>query len=205
MDNDELQEEQVKKFIKEYGPWIVAGLVIGLGSMFTWRNYQAAQDSAAQAKTSAYEQVLEQLQSSDGLANTEFANTALTEFEGSSYAALTRMQLAAIAVNDGDLDEAAQLLSMAIKETSRVELQSLISLRLARVEIARGEFELAQKALANVANDGFTALKKEVEGDLLFAQGQLSAAKTAYAQAIGLSASGANPFLQMKLDNLAAN
>ncbi len=205
MDNDELQEEQVKKFIKEYGPWIVAGLVIGLGSMFTWRNYQASQDSAAQAKTSAYEQVLEQLQSSEGLANTDFANDVLAEFEGSSYAALTRLQLAGKAVNDGDLDEAAQLLTMAANETSRVELQSLISLRLARVEIARGEFERAQKALAKVDNQGFSALKKEIEGDLLFAQGQLGAAKTAYAQALSMSASGANPYLQMKLDNLAAN
>lgn len=205
MDNDELQEEQVKKFIKEYGPWIVAGLVVGLGSMFTWRNYQTAQDTAAQARTSAYEQVLEQLQSSEGLANTDFANEVLAEFEGSSYAALTRMQLAGKAVNDGDLDEAAQLLAMAVQETSRVELKSLISLRLARVEIARGEFEGAQKALATVTNKGFTALKKEVEGDLLFAQGNHSAAKAAYAQAMALSASGANPLLQMKLDNLAAN
>lgn len=204
MDNDQ-EVELVKNFIKEYGPWIVAGLVIGLGSMFAWRSYQGAQIAAAEAKTSAYEQVLEQLQDTDSLANTEFANDVLAELEGSSYAALTRLQLAGKAVNEGKLDEASQLLNKALGETSRVELKALIALRLARVDIARGEFAAAEKALATVPSKGFGALKAEVEGDLLFAQGQLPAAKIAYENAIELSASGANPFLQMKFDNLAAN
>jgi len=205
VDNDEQQVEQVKTFIKEYGPWIVAGLVIGLGSMFTWRNYQASQDVAAQTKTAAYEQVLEQLQNTETLANTEFANDVLAGLEGSTYAALTRLQLASKAVNDDNLDEAAQLLAAALKETSRSELKSLISLRLARVEVARGEFNAAKQALANVVEQGYAALKAEVEGDLMFAQGELSAAKTAYENALALSSRGANPFLEMKLDNLAAN
>ncbi len=205
MDNDELEVEQVKKFIKEYGPWIVAGLVIGLGSMFGWRSYQGAQAAAAESSTAAYEQVLEQLQKTESLADTAFANELLVELEGSSYAALTRLQLAGKAVNDGELDEAAQLLKKALGETSRNELKGLIALRLARVDIARGEYESAKKALALVPAKGFGALKAEVEGDLFFAQGELSAAKDAYDNAITLSESSANPFLQMKFDNLAAN
>lgn len=204
MSNDDQEVELVKKFIKEYGPWIVAGLVIGLGSMFAWRNYQAVQVTNAETKTSTYQQLVDELRRAETFAETDNANAALAELAGSSYAALTRLQLASIAVNDGELDEAAQLLATALTETSRLELKELISLRLARVHIAQGDYAGAAQVLKSVGSENFAALKAEVEGDLFFAQEQLSAAKVAYAQAVALSPLGANPLLQMKLDNLAA-
>ncbi|RUO42978.1 hypothetical protein CWE15_06135 [Aliidiomarina taiwanensis] len=199
--NDEQEVELVKNFIREYGPWIVAGLVIGLGSMFGWRSYQSAQQESAQAQTAAYEQALEQIQSPE----TAFSDELLNTLEGSSQAALTRLHLASAAVEEGDLEAAAEHLRKALAETSRAELQGVIGLRLARVELAREEFSAATSALALVTAPGYAALKAEVEGDIFVAQGQLTEAKAAYENAIALSQQGAHPFLQMKLDNLAAN
>jgi len=199
--NDEQEVELVKNFIREYGPWIVAGLVIGLGSMFGWRSYQSAQQEAAQQQTADFEQALEQIQSPD----MAFSESLLESLEGSSQAALTYLHLARAAVKENELDTAAVHLRNALAETSRSELQGVIGLRLARVELAREDYAAATSALAVVTAPGYAALKAEVEGDIYFAQGQLSEAKVAYEQAAALSQQGAHPFLQMKLDNLAAN
>mgnify|MGYP001466622119 CR=1 FL=1 len=189
--NDEQEVELVKNFIREYGPWIVAGLVIGLGSMFGWRSYQSAQQEAAQQQTADFEQALEQIQSPD----MAFSESLLE----------TYLHLASAAVKENELDTAAVHLRNALAETSRTELQGVIGLRLARVELAREDYAAATSALAVVTAPGYAALKAEVEGDIYFAQGQLSEAKVAYEQAAALSQQGAHPFLQMKLDNLAAN
>ncbi|MCC5855676.1 MAG: tetratricopeptide repeat protein [Idiomarina sp.] len=204
MEHEDQQVEQVKTFIKEYGPWVLAGLVIGFGSLFSWRTYQGNQVMGQENRTAAYQQVMEQLQRSEGLDDTAFADDLLAELDGTPYAALTRLQLARKAVEAGDLDQAAELLSQALREMGRNELTGMIALRLARVEIARGDYSAAEAALNRVPDTGYSALKAEVRGDLLHAQGDYAGARAAYQSAVTLAEEGANPFLQMKLDNLAA-
>ena len=205
MEHEDQQVEQVKKFIKEYGPWVVAGLVIGLGAMFGWRSYQGAQLAEAQYRTHAYQTVLEQLQQAESLSDAAFAEEVLAELDGTAHGALTRMQLASKAVATEDYDAAATFLEHAYRDAGSRELQSLIAIRLARVEIARGQYDAAASALNRIPGSAYAALKAEVRGDLYYAQGQYSQARSAYQEAVALANEGTNPFLQMKLDNLAAN
>lgn len=205
MEHEDQQVEQVKKFIKDYGPWVVAGLVIGLGAMFGWRSYQGAQAADAQNRTQAYQTTLQQLQQVETLSEANFADDVLAELAGSEQGALTRLQLASKAVAEQNLEAASDLLQNAYTETEHGELKSLISLRLARIEIARNNFDAANTALQQVVSESFAAMKAEVQGDLYFAQGQTEQARAAYEEAVALASEGVNPFLQMKLDNLAAN
>lgn len=198
--SDDQEVEIVKKFIKEYGPWIVAGLVIGLGAMFGWRSYQDSQLESQAARTQAFEAVL-------GAFLTEAAqpvdSAQLEALAGSTQGALARLHLAAQAVNEGDFVTARDLLKQALNETDVIEIKHVIWLRLARVELALEDYNQAQKTLAQVDLKSYAAQKSEIEGDLYFAQQEYAKAQVAYQKAADLAEQGVSAFLQMKLDNVA--
>ena len=203
MENEDQQVEQVKSFIKEYGPWIVGGLVVGLGLMFAWRSFQSAQLAEQQAATAQVKQIVDQLDAETS--EVIEAQSVLGELSDSDYAALTRLVVAKSAVAAESLEEAATQLEMAMNESTNAQVTSIAALRLARVEIALGRYDNASNALSQVTVTNYAALKSEVEGDLHLAQGNEDAARMAYAAALESSESGMNRVLQMKLDSLAVN
>jgi predicted negative regulator of RcsB-dependent stress response len=61
----------------------------------------------------------------------------------------------------------------------------------------------ALKALDSVTAEQYKATVAEVRGDVLLAYAQPEKAREAYAAALQASKNGANPVLQMKLDDLS--
>jgi len=200
---EDQQEQVVKNFIKQYVPWIAAGLIIGLGGLFTWRSYTTGQDEQAQQRTQVYQQIVEQLQQSYSDEAAAQVRALNEEMSGTTQAALGRLTLARYAAQQGDFDEAAALLETAAGEVRDPGLKGIIATRLARVEIERGNYDAAEAALANTPATGFEALTAEIRGDIAFGRGQPESARDYYSQAVALSDEGPSPFLQMKLDNLA--
>ncbi|RUO37434.1 hypothetical protein CWE13_05605 [Aliidiomarina shirensis] len=203
MENEDQQVEQIKAFIKEYGPWVVAGLVIGLGSLFGWRYYQDNQLAAAQERTESYQNMMDSLQLSDGAEAIAQSESVAAELAGSEQGALAFMQLAQLAINTGDLEGAEGFLNNALESTQVSELQAIIRVRLARIAIANDDFSGAETHLNAVTNAAFEGLVSELRGDLQFAQGNFSAARDAYEIAASNQGESASPYLQMKIDNLA--
>ncbi|RUO23621.1 hypothetical protein CWE08_02960 [Aliidiomarina iranensis] len=203
MEHEDQQVEQIKGFIKDYGPWVVAGLVIGLGSLFGWRYYQDNQLAAAQERTESYQAMAESLQFSEGAEAIAQAESVAAELAGSEQGALAFMQLAQVAANDGDLESAEAFLQDALASTNVSELQGLIRVRLARVAMATENFAEAESQLNAVTNPAFSGLVSELRGDLQFAQGNFTAALDAYEVAVANQGDSASPYLQMKIDNLA--
>ncbi|WP_194756987.1 YfgM family protein [Aliidiomarina indica] len=205
MENEDQQVEQIKAFIKDYGPWIVAGIVLGLGSLFGWRYYQDSQVEAAQARTAAYQEVIETLQFGEDDDAIARARAMTDELSGTEQGALARLYVAQHAVNAGDLDTARTQLELAHSELRQDELKAIVALRLARIDAAREDFTSAQAWLAGVRSTAFAANVAEVQGDIYYAQGNYSAARESYLAAADASAAGANSALQMKIDNLAGH
>ncbi|MFU8783500.1 YfgM family protein [Aliidiomarina sp.] len=203
MENEDQQVEQIKKFIKEYAPWVVAGLVIGLGSLFGWRYYQDNQLAAAQDRTTAYQEIIDSLQFAEDDVAFGQAQQLAAELGNTEQAALAHLQLAQVAVNNADLTTAQEHLSNALNATRVDELRALINVRLARVAIATGDFSNAESHLNAVTSAAFTGLVSEVQGDLYVAQGNYEAARDAYEVAASRQGENASPYLQMKIDNLA--
>lgn len=203
MENEDQQVEQVKKFLKEYAPWVVAGLVIGLGSLFGWRYYQDNQLAAAQDRTTTYQEIVDSLQFAEDDTAVAQAQQRAAELGNTEQAALTHLQLAQVAVNNADLATAQEHLSSALNATRVNEMQALINVRLARVTIAAGDLDSAESHLNAVTNAAFQGLISEVRGDLYLAQGDHYAARDAYEIAAVRQGENASPYLQMKIDNLA--
>lgn len=205
MHNDDQEVELVKNFIREYGPWIVGGIVLGLGAMFGWRTMQDGQLTKAQQQTDLYEQTFEQLSGVDAWEQAQFALEANQELEGTEMAALMQLQLAKIAVESNELEQGLALLTEAVKQSKNAEIKQVALLRQARVAIALTQYSLAKTSLDQVKDQAYLGLKYEVQGDLYAAQEQWTQARQAYLQAIDASQPQPSPYLQMKYDNLAAS
>lgn len=202
MEDEDQQVEQIKKFLREYGIWIGAGVVIGLGSLFGWRAYQSAQVETQQERTVAYQQVSEQLQSSDEDA-LRVAEQLISELDGTAHGVVARLQLAQRAVQNGELERAAEILNAAQREAPKPVLKALATTRLARVHLALGNYDEALQALDQNLPESFKAQVEEVRGDIYFAQGEPQQARRAYQTAVDLGGAQSSPSLQMKFENLA--
>lgn len=203
MENEDQQVEQIKQFIKEYGPWVVAGLAIGFGSLFGWRYYQDNQLQAAQQRTATLQDIVEVVQFADADTDLAAVQAQVAELGSSEQGALAHLQLAGVAAKRNELEQAKEHLQAALAATRVAELRSIINVRLARIAIAEENFTAAEQYLNAVSVAAFTGLVSEVRGDLLVAQGDVAGAREAYALAAVNQGDAASPYLQMKIDNLA--
>ncbi|MCL5051296.1 YfgM family protein [Aliidiomarina maris] len=198
MEHEDQQVEQIKQFLREYGIWIGAGVVIGLGSLFGWRAYQGAQVEAAQSRTAVYQQLATQVQDGD----VDGAEQMLAEL-GGSHVVVARLQVAQQAIQAGDLERAASLLQQAQQDSDEPVLRAVATTRLARVYLALGQHDQALQALNQRLPESFKAQVEEVRGDVYLAQGNAAQARQAYQTAVDLGGAQTSPALQMKFENLA--
>lgn len=201
MEHEDQQVEQIKQFLREYGIWIGAGVVIGLGSLFGWRAYQSGQIEAQQTSTAAYQQVSEQLQAGDA-ESLQAAQAQVSELSG-SHALIARLQLAQQLVQTGDLEGAVTVLAEAQQDANDATLRAIVTTRLARVYLALGQYEQGLQALNQTLPESFNAQVSEVRGDIYYAQGNTEQARQAYQTAVDLGGGQSSPTLQMKFENLA--
>lgn len=197
--SEEQQVEAIKRFWHEYGKAIVGGVVIGLVSLYGWRYYQAEQRASAEGVSTAYSQLLQQQDSENWLVEAEQFIAAQGR---NNYAQFTALLAAKEAINSGDLALAADHLSFVQQHSKEPAVRALAQLRLARVQLERGEFTAALQVLAQPVPASYAAQHAEIKGDVLLAQGELKQAKASYQLALDSSAQQ-QPLVQIKLDELA--
>ncbi len=203
-DTEQEQVEAIKKWWKENGRSVIAGLVIGLGGMAGWKIWAAYQEARAVSASTAYDQLLQIIDSKRHEEAKQHGDRLVQEYPSSTYAGLSSLLLARVAMDQGDTEAARHHLQWVVDHASLPELKSLASLRLARLLLQAGKTDAALELLSTQPPVGFEAAYAETRGDVLVAKGDISAARAAYTLALaGLSASSTNRvLLQMKLDDL---
>ncbi|MBU1439041.1 MAG: tetratricopeptide repeat protein [Gammaproteobacteria bacterium] len=202
---EEQQVEAIKRFWKQNGVSIIAGVVIGLAGLSGFRFYQEKQVATIQGQSSQYASLIEKV-AKDGADKTAWLIEAQTFIEAnpsSSYAVLTALIAAKEAVMVKDYAAAEKQLSWVIANTKTAEIIAVATLRLARVQNEQGNSEAALATLAAKLPASFTAQQQELTGDVLLKSGDEAKAKAAYQAALTASADGKNPLLQVKLNELA--
>jgi len=210
--SEDEQEERLKAWLKHNGTGLIGAIAIGIAGVLGWQQWQAHQSNQAADAASRYQQVLE-LAAAD-FADPEQAAVYQSLLEAASgltqahpktnYAAMVGLVVAGQAVEKGDLDVAVAELTRAREQLSAPELRALADIRLARLEAELGQVDQALSRLKGIQYSGLDGVKREVEGDLLVALGQLSEARVAYesAQEI-LARAGLNqPAIALKLSAL---
>lgn len=199
------QSEIVQKWLRDNGLSIIVGIAIGLVGIFgwqAWRNHQARNESAA---ATLYQQLRTALAGGKTTLATQELEQLKSDYAKSSYALFAAGDQARQQVQDNQLDKAQASLQWAVDHAQDPVLKSLTQLRLAQVELARGDGNAALATLDLIPANDYRGLAQELRGDALVKLGRPDDARHAYEAA--LSAIGAEApqrgALQMKLDDLA--
>jgi predicted negative regulator of RcsB-dependent stress response len=197
---EEEQVEEIKKWWKENGTSVVAGLVIGLGAVFAWQGWTSYQERIGREASVAFSQMLSAVESKNVEMASKQAELLRLDYKSTSYAVLAAMAQARLKLEQGDSAAARAQLEWAMQNSSDASLKTLAQLNLARILLSEGDLDGAAR-LATVQEGGFVGEYAELRGDIAVAKKELSAARDAYTQA--LSQNAGNPELvQMKLDDL---
>jgi predicted negative regulator of RcsB-dependent stress response len=201
---DDEQVEAIKRWWKDNGMAIVAGIVIGLGAIIGWRSWIAYRDDVGAAASSVFDQALASAaagQTDAVLAQVKVLND---DYGSTPYAALGALVAAKVLYESGQTEEAMASLTRAIAEAPEPALAGIAALRLARIQVAGGLLDEAAKTVAE--HDKSPALSGDfavVRGDIAVARGDIPEARRAYEQAL-TSGTGFAELIQLKLDNLPA-
>lgn len=202
---EEQQIEAIKRFLRENGLSIVAGVVLGLAGLYGFQYYQQAKVTAAEAKSDSYTTLVEKLtaETKDNAAWDQDVQAFLTANTDSAYANLAALLAAKEAVLAKDFAKAEQQLSWAFQHSQQAEVKAVAQLRLARVQAEQSKYTEALTTLQTDVPAAFKAQQLELKGDVLLASGDAVGAKAAYSAAKQDSAATQNPLLDIKLNELA--
>lgn len=188
--NEEEQWERVKRWLRENGPWLIAGIIIGLGALAGWRWWEARVERRHVEASESYQQILQNLERGDRASALKAVDALRAEYPSSAYADQSDLLAARVHVDASELGLAAERLTRVMNESDDPQLQLVARLRLARVQIAQNNADTALKTLDGAEPGGFAARFAEVRGDALFAKGDRVAALAAWKKAESTAGDG---------------
>ncbi|MCB1703731.1 MAG: tetratricopeptide repeat protein [Halioglobus sp.] len=204
------QVEALRRWWNENGRSTIAIIVLALAAGFGWQAWQAHDVTQQQQASALYLAMLRAVDAPDAQQKPQAVDLAVqlqSDFSSTQYAQFAALQLAAMAVEDGDLAEAeAQLRWVLGKAPSNSDTARVAQLRLARVMAASGDTEQALEILTQSDPGPYGASWAIAQGDILLAAARRDEARAAYNQALVIAASGGAgvnlSILQQKLQSL---
>lgn len=196
--SEDEQSERLKAWWKENGTSVIAGTVLGIaviGGVNYWRVYKADQ---AEAAALHYDRLLAQ----QGDPAADAGRTLIDEYPGTPYAGKAALFLAKMAFDEGDAAQAAAHLEWAIAEAADPADRRVARLRLARVQLSRGEPDLAESTLSGMEPGGYESEYRELRGDIAMARNDPDTARSEYEAALAAlpAQSGFADMLNRKID-----
>lgn len=200
--NENEQTDALRRFFANNGKALAVGVVIGIAALGGWRYWSGHQEEATKSVSAQYQQLTSAMQA--GKPETlEAVNTFANE-NSNTYGALAAMDLAKQYVDTSQLDKAATLLQNGLKDTKDANLQAVINLRLARIQLQQNQADAALKTLDAVKGDGWTAIVADIRGEALLSKGDKQGARDAWSKGVESDASPAlKQMMQMKMNNLS--
>lgn len=181
--NEQEQWDRVKRWLRENGPWLIAGVIIGLGALAGWRWYESYVERRHVEASAAFGEVITALERGDRAAAIKGIDELREEFGSSAYADQGDLLGARVHVDTNELGKAVDRLTRVMEGSDDPQLQLLARVRLARVQIAQNNADAALKTLEGVEPGGFAARFDEVRGDALLAKGDRVGALAAWRKA----------------------
>nr|WP_267956675.1 tetratricopeptide repeat protein [Halomonas sp. MCCC 1A17488] len=206
MRTEEEQLEAIKRWWKENGTSLIAGVAIAIAGVLGWNAWQNYQDSQAQAASMRYQELVNLADSGEADQARSLVEEITDNHGRTLYADLARLIDASLAVESGDLGEARGILEAVIESSGRAYVQGLARLRLARLQVADGDAEAALDTLARDVPAALAAQQADVRGDALRALGRDDEARQAWQEALAVAEQRNQPIygVQLKLDDLGA-
>lgn len=207
---DHLQEEEqleaISQWWQENRTSVIAAVVLTLGGTVGWSQYEGYTSEKAVAAANTYDGLLQERESGESVKELALISAGLREtHDGEAFAEFASLQVAAAAVEAGDLVLArAELESVMATVELDSTLGQLVQLRLARVMAASGD-EAAAVAILEQGSSSFPASYAQALGDIHLAAGRESEALLAYqsAQTESLALGGQLGLVDLKVSGLS--
>lgn len=204
--NDKEQVELVKSWLRDNGPWLIAGVLVGAAGLWGWNAWQARKEAQAVQASTQYDQLIQALDRRDRAAGTKLADDLRRDFASSPYADQADLAMARSQVEGDELPKAAERLARVMNDSKDPELRLLARVRLARVQLAQHQPDQALGTLGGAEPGAFGAQFDEVRGDILLSKGDKAGALREYLQAKGTKTVGVIDLdaLDLKIGDLHA-
>nr|WP_305961280.1 MULTISPECIES: YfgM family protein [unclassified Pantoea] len=192
----------MRQFFANNGKFLAVGVIIGIAALGGWRFWSSHQEGTDKAASAEYQQLTSAMQA-DKPDSLQAVATFASE-NNNTYGALASLDLAKQYVETNQLDKAITLLQSGLKDTKDANLQAVINLRLARIQLQQSQADAALSTLNNVKGDGWTAIVADIRGEALLSKGDKQGARDAWSKGAESQASPAlKQMLQMKMNNLS--
>jgi predicted negative regulator of RcsB-dependent stress response len=202
------QWEALKRWLRENGPWIVAGVIVGAAAIGGWQWRKAHIDKVSSAASGKYEQLIAAFGRNDQSTALATLGELERDYSSTPYVDQGRLAVARFYVESNQLDKAAQELQAVSEHSKDKQLALVARLRLARVQIAQQKPDDALATLNNAGDPGsFAPRLHEIRGDAQLAKGDKAAALSEYraARSTDMGGGGDNPLLDLKISDLVAD
>jgi predicted negative regulator of RcsB-dependent stress response len=164
--------------------WYVIGAFIAALAAFAgfrgWQYWSARQEEDAAAM---YRPVAEAAKNKDAKRLPEATQALVAKHPGSYYASEAALVMAKNAFDAGSLDEARKQLEWVMNNGIE-EHRGIARVRLAAVLLDQKKYDEALRVLDGNKDPAFAALAADARGDIMFAQGRLDEARSAYKLAV---------------------
>lgn len=199
------QIQQIKTWLKQYGPTILLGIVIALIMTTSWRYWQNYQNKMLMHASSIYDEMLAFRAQNNEDGATVQAKKLLAHYRKTPYADMASLLLARNAVLNKDYPEATKQLNDVIDHSNNASLREMARIRLARILLAEKKPNEALALLKKMDDKNYLGLADEVRGDAYLIKQDPDAARKAYQLALQElpNAEVVRPILEMKYANLA--
>lgn len=184
--------------------YLLAGLVLGLGALFGWRQWTAYNDTRAEKASALYEELLMAIRVERTARAEEIAADLARDYAGTPYTDQARLAMARMQMDRSSPDDAVRYLQQVIDESASPGLVNIARLRLARVLVQQEKYDEALKILVPPKDSAFAARYHEARGDAYYAMGKADEARAEYEIALkGMEDGSIDPaFVLAKLDEV---
>ncbi len=202
---EEEQIDDLKRWLKSYGPSILAGIVLAIVVLYGWRYWKTYQHNQAVSASVLYQQTVDAYQTKRTDLLTESVATLKKKYTRSPYTQYAVFIQAKVAADEQDYPAADTALSWIIANSHDKNITAIAELRLGSIQIANHEEITAIKTLEKVTtnNPAFKGLALIKIADAYLALGDSNNAKINYEAANKLLPDSENtiPTLALKLGN----
>ena len=205
MSNDQIDEyeqgERVRKWLRDNGGSVFGGIALGLAAIAGFQFYQGRQDAQKLEASKQFETFVTAQEAGNVDEAAGLAASLSKNFADTPYPALAALRRSSALLADGKTEDALKALDSAIAGTKDEALAELLKLRAARAELALGRHDAAIARLAGVESAAYAAMREEIRGDALAAQGKRDEARKAFQDALTATdvASPTRVLLELKL------
>ena len=203
LQSEKEQIEEMKAWWAEYGRYVIAGVVIAVGLLLGWNQYQGSKLEAETQASDLFETLAGHVVDGDIDAAEPIADELASNYANTAYAAQSRLVIARLHMDQNRDEDAANALRELLAMSGNGALKHVGRARLARILLYQDKPQEVLDLLAEQSNPGFAGLYAEARGDAYAALGDFDAARSAYEEALADTSQSVNRgVVQMKLLDL---